>query len=113
MTALEKAKVIYKALDDKKASNIKILDISGLTTLTEYFVICSCTSSVQVRACVDEAEEKLEELGERPHHKEGYSGGSWILADFGDVIVHVMQEETREFYNIERLWEDAPEINPQ
>ncbi len=110
MEAIEKAKVIYKALDDKKAANIKVLNISELSSLTEYFVICSCTSAVQVRACVDETEEKMEEQGEHVHHKEGYSGGSWVLIDFGDVIVHVMQEETRQFYDIERLWEEAPEV---
>lgn len=113
MDSKEKVKIIYNALDSKKASDIKILDISELTSLSEYFIICSCGSAVQVRACVDEAEEKLKEQGELAHHKEGYSGGAWVLADFGDVILHVMQAETREFYNIERLWADAPEFTVQ
>jgi ribosome-associated protein len=107
MTSLEKAKAAVKALDDKKASNIELLDVSDQTSLSDYFVIASCQSTVQVRACVDEVDEQLEELGYVPLHKEGYSTGSWVLMDYGDVIVHVMQQEIREFYGIERLWDDA------
>ena len=105
MTALEKAKAAMKALDDKKASNIEIIDVSGQTSLGDYFVISSCQSTVQVRACIDEVEEQLEKEGINVLHKEGYSTGSWILMDYGDVIVHVMQQEMREFYGIERLWD--------
>ena len=105
MTALEKAKAAMKALDDKKASNIEIIDVSGQTSLGDYFVIASCQSTVQVRACIDEVEEQLEKEGINVLHKEGYSTGSWILMDYGDVIVHVMQQEMREFYGIERLWD--------
>ena len=105
MTALEKAKAAMKALDDKKASNIEIIDVSQQTSLGDYFVIASCQSTVQVRACIDEVEEQLEKEGINVLHKEGYSSGSWILMDYGDVIVHVMQQEMREFYGIERLWD--------
>ena len=105
MTALDKAKAAMKALDDKKASNIEIIDVSGQTSLGDYFVIASCQSTVQVRACIDEVEEQLEKEGINVLHKEGYSTGSWILMDYGDVIVHVMQQEMREFYGIERLWD--------
>ena len=105
MTALEKAKAAMKALDDKKASNIEIIDVSGQTSLGDYFVIASCQSTVQVRACIDEVEEQLEKEGINVLHKEGYSTGSWILMDNGDVIVHVMQQKMREFYGIERLWD--------
>ena len=83
------------------------MDVSKQTSLGEYFIIASCQSSVQVRACVDEVEEKMLEAGVPPKHKEGYRGGSWILIDYGDIIVHVMQQETREFYSIERLWDEA------
>lgn len=107
MTALEKANIAVKALDDKKASNIELLDVAQQTSLGEYFVIASCQSSVQVRACADEVEEQLDEAGISVLHREGYSTGSWILMDYGDVIVHVMQQEAREFYGIERLWDDA------
>lgn len=104
-----KVEIIKNALEDKKASDIEIIDVREQTSLGDYFVIASCQSAVQVRACVDEVEEKLEETDVYVKHKEGYQGGSWILMDYGDVIVHVMQQETREFYNIERLWHDAGE----
>ncbi|MBR0326763.1 MAG: ribosome silencing factor [Clostridia bacterium] len=110
MTAYDKAQAIIKALDDKKASGIELLDVAKQTSLGEYFVIASCQSSVQVRACVDEVEEKLSEAGVNLLHKEGYGTGSWILLDYGDVIVHVMQQEMREFYGIERLWDDAGKL---
>lgn len=107
MTALEKANIAVKALDDKKASNIELLDVSKQTSLGDYFVIASCQSSVQVRACADEVEEQLDKEGVGVLHREGYSTGSWVLLDYGDVVVHVMQQEAREFYGIERLWDDA------
>ena len=103
----KKTDIIKKALEDKKATNIEILDVSKQTSLGDYFIIASCQSTVQVRACVDEVEEKMEEAGYVVKHKEGYRGGSWILMDYGDIIVHGMQQETREFYAIERLWDDA------
>lgn len=105
----QKTEIIKKALEDKKATNIEILDVAAQTSLGDYFIIASCQSAVQVRACVDEIEEKMDEAGFDVHHKEGYRGGSWILMDYGDVIVHVMQQEMREFYAIERLWDDAGE----
>lgn len=104
-----KVEIIKKALDDKKASNIEVMDVKEQTSLGDYFVIASCQSMVQVRACVDEVEEKLLAEGEEVRHKEGYRGGGWILMDYGDVIVHVMQEEVREFYDIERLWDGVGE----
>lgn len=102
-----KLEIITKALDDKKATNIEVLDVAQQTSLAEYFVVASCQSTVQVRACVDEVEEKMEDAGYVVNHKEGYRGASWILMDYGDIIVHVMQQEVREFYDIERLWNDA------
>lgn len=102
-----KVEIIEKALDDKKASNIEVLDVSKQTSLGDYFIVASCQSTVQVRACADEVEEKMEEAGFTVNHKEGYRGGSWILMDYGDVVVHVMQQEMREFYSIERLWDDV------
>lgn len=102
-----KTEIIKNALEDKKADNIEIIDVAEQTSLADYFVIASCQSGVQVRACVDEVEEKMEEAGYVVNHKEGYRGGSWILMDYGDVIVHVMQQEIREFYDIERLWNDV------
>ena len=108
---MDRLEIIKKALEDKKATNIDILDVSKQTSLGDYFVIASCQSTVQVRACVDEIEEKMAEAGFNVKHKEGYRGGSWILMDYGDIVVHIMQQETREFYAIERLWDDAGNIN--
>ncbi len=107
MTAFEKAKKAAEALENKKAENIEVLDVSKQTSLGDYFIIASCSSTVQVRACADEVEDVLDKEGIPVSHKEGYSTGSWILMDYGDVIVHVMQQEMREFYGIERLWDDA------
>lgn len=109
MTAHEKAQAAAKALDDKKATNIEILDVKNRTSLSEYFVIASCQSTVQVRACIDEVEEQLEKEGVMLLHKEGYSTGSWILMDYGDIVVHVMLQEIREFYGIEKLWDAVSE----
>lgn len=103
----KKVDIIKDALENKKASNIEVLDVANQTSLGDYFVIASCQSAVQVRACVDEVDEKMSEAGFEVHHKEGYRGGSWILMDYGDVIVHVMQQEMREFYSLEHLWDDA------
>lgn len=110
METVERAKLIAHALDDKKAKDIKILDISELSSLGDYFVICTCTSSTQVKAAADSAEEKMLDAGYNVSHREGYNTGSWVLLDFGDIIVHVMSEESREMYSIERLWGDAPEV---
>ena len=110
MTAYEKSQAAVAALEDKKASNIEVIDVKERTSLSEYFIIASCQSTVQVRACADEVEEQLEKAGENVRHKEGYSTGSWVLMDYGDVVVHVMQQEMREFYGIERLWDDAGKI---
>ena len=108
---MERLKIIVKALEDKRAENIDVLDIHELTSLGDYFVICTCNSNVQVRACADEVEVKAKEAGFEPLHVEGYRGGSWILLDLGDIIVHVMDRETREFYSLERLWDDADRIS--
>ena len=78
---MTKVEIIQKALEDKKATNIEVLDVAEQTSLADYFVVASCQSTVQVRACVDEIEEKLEEAGFEINHKEGYRGGSWILVD--------------------------------
>lgn len=111
MTSEEKAKKIAEFLDDKKAIDIKILGIAQVSTLADYFVVCTCTSSTQLKACEDEVEEKMSELGYEAAHIEGYRSGTWILMDYSDVVVHIFMEETRNFYDMERLWADADEIN--
>ena len=107
---MDRLKVIVKALDDKRAMDIDVLDISELSSLSDYFVICTCNSGVQVRAAADEVEVKMKELGEPPLHTEGYRHGNWILLDFDNIIVHVMERETRAFYGLEHLWDDAKKI---
>ena len=102
---------IVKFADDKKARNITVLDISELTTLTDYFVICEGGSSTQVKAIVDEVEEKLSEQGVTVHGIEGFSSADWILMDYTDVVLHVFTEQSREFFNIENLWSDAKQID--
>lgn len=111
MTAKEKMNGIVKILDEKKAHDIKVLEISDLTVLADYFVICSADSTTAVRSLSDYVEEGLEALGEQPPRKEGKDGFNWLLMDYSDVIVHIFYQETREFYALEKLWADAPELD--
>lgn len=98
---------VCAAAEDKKAEDIKVLDITGISPIADYFVICSGENSIQVRAIADEIEYKLSEKGYPLCHREGFESSSWILLDFGNVIVHVFRRQEREFYNLERLWADA------
>ncbi|MDF2626435.1 MAG: hypothetical protein K0R39_266 [Symbiobacteriaceae bacterium] len=104
------ARVAALTADDKKAKDVRILDIRSISSVADYFVICTGTSTTHVRAIVDNIEEQLSGLGLSLHHMEGYQNGRWILLDFNDIVVHVMQPAEREFYNLERLWGDAPEL---
>ncbi|NLC78887.1 MAG: ribosome silencing factor [Ruminococcaceae bacterium] len=114
MNSLETAKLVAKALDDKKGLDIKILKIEDLTVIADYFVIATGTSNTHVRALAGEAEYLLEkEAGIKPLREEGYDSGSWILIDFNSVIVHVFQPSAREFYSLERLWADATPIDTE
>lgn len=110
MQALDLAKEAARLLDGKKAVDIKVLQIRELSTLGDYFVVASGTSTTQVRAMADELEFKLKELGEMPKRVEGYQSSAWIVLDYYDVIVHLFTEEMRQFYSLERLWSDAPEV---
>lgn len=107
---IEVAGLVVRALEDKKARDIKVLRTTDLTVLADYFVLCTATSSTHVKSLTDETDKALTEAGEPPLRREGYRGGDWILLDFGCVIVHIFQEETRAFYNLERLWSDAEAI---
>ena len=98
---------ICKAASDKKARDIVTMDMRGLMSSTDYFVICSANTATQVRAIADNIEEKLEEAGISFSHKEGYREGEWVLLDYGDAVAHVFQQESREYYALERLWGDA------
>ena len=102
---------IVKILDDKKGIDIKVLDIRELTTMADYFVICSGTSSPHIKALSDELDEKLSEEGIDFLGKEGFQTANWVLMDYDSVIVHIFNEETREFYSIENLWADAKDVD--
>lgn len=107
----EGVKAAYKGLDDKLAKDIKVLEISELSPIADYFVIASGTNSNQIKAMADSVEEELYKVGFRLNHSEGMQTGSWILLDFGDIIVHLFNEEDRDFYSLERIWGDAKEIS--
>ena len=102
---------LAKALDSKKGQEIKVLRTEELTTLADYFVLCTATSSTQVKAMSDACEEAMEKLGERVHHIEGHRGGTWLLMDFSAVVVHVFTDEARKFYDLERVWADAQQVD--
>lgn len=111
MEPKELALAIVKALDSKKGQDIKVLETGHLTTLADYFVLCTATSTTQVKALADICEETAKNLGEPPHHIEGHRGGVWTLLDLSSVVVHVFMEEARQFYDIERLWADATPVD--
>ena len=99
------------ALDKKKAANIKVIKVRDLTVLTDYFVIANGRNVQSVHTLAEDLEEKLAELGEEPRRKEGYREAKWIVLDYAHVIVHIFHPEEREFYNIERLWQDGHQVN--
>lgn len=110
--SIETMAAAVKALDSKKGRNIQVLHTGPLTTLADYFVLCTAGSTTQIKALCDEVQKRVEELGETMHHMEGFRDGGWVLMDFSDVVVHVFLEQERDFYDLERLWADAEEIDP-
>jgi ribosome-associated protein len=108
---LSLAHYVGAAADEKKAFDIKILNVSELSSIADYFVICSCNSVTQVKAVADEVQGKMKEKGHEINHREGYRTARWILLDFGNIVVHVFHKEEREFYNIERFWSEAEAIS--
>ena len=109
-TAKELALMAARALSDKKGREIQVLEIGDLTTLADYFVIATGTSSTQVKSLSDYVETELKEQGVQPLHQEGYASSSWVLLDYGDVVVHIFTEQTRGFYDLERLWKDGAQL---
>ena len=107
----EIAIAVTKALDEKKGMDIKLLKIDKVSSLADYFLICTGTSNTHVKTLCDYAEYTLEELGETMLGREGHRGNSWELLDYGTIVVHVFTEEAREFYNLERLWADAEVVD--
>lgn len=111
MTPKEMAMLLAKALDSKKGQNILVLETDGLTTLADYFVLCTGSSAPQLKALADAAEKSMKENDILPHHIEGHRGGTWILQDYGDVVLHLFSAEAREFYDLDRLWQDAKVVD--
>ncbi|MBQ5608283.1 MAG: ribosome silencing factor [Oscillospiraceae bacterium] len=111
LTAKEVALEVTKALDAKKGLNIKLLKIDKVSSLADYFLICTGTSNTHVKTLCDYAEYTLEQLGEPMLGREGHRGNSWELLDYGSLVVHVFTEEAREFYSLERLWADAEQVD--
>ena len=111
LNAKEIAMTAARALDDKKGKEIKVIKIDKLTTIAEYFVICTGSSNTQINALCDNVEKALTQLGEEPLHREGYRGGTWVLLDYGCVVVHVFNDEARKFYSLEHLWADGEEVD--
>lgn len=106
----EMAKIACAALADKKGEDIRVIDISQVSVLADYFIIANGSNESQVRALVDNVEEELAKCGCHAKQREGYGLGSWVLLDFGDIIVHIFDKENRLFYNLERIWSDGKQI---
>ena len=111
LSAKEVAYAVTKALDSKKGMDIKLLKIDRVSTLADYFLICTGTSNTHVRTLCDFAEYTLTELGVPLLGREGHRGNSWELLDFGSIVVHVFTDEARKFYDLERLWADAEQVD--
>ncbi len=111
MNAKDLAIQAVKLMDAKKALDINMIDIREVSTLGDYFVIATGTSNTHVKALADELEFRLKEEGAAPTHIEGYRSNSWILLDYGEVIIHVFTRESREFYDLDRLWQDGEKVD--
>ena len=110
-TAKELAAIAAKALDSKKAVGLRLLKIDRVSSLADYFLICTATSSTHVKTLCDAVEETMDEAGEPMLSREGHRGGTWVLMDFGSLVVHVFTAEARKFYDLERLWQDGHQVN--
>ena len=107
----EMVKLIYKAMDDKKAEDIKIIDIADVSTIADYFIICSGSNASQMEAIIDNITETLGRAGYESKRTEGGRNSSWILMDYQDVVVHIFSKEDRLFYDLERTWRDGKTIS--
>ena len=113
MTSKELTKLAVAALEDRKAEDVTVIDISEISPIADYFIIANGTNESQVRALVDNVEETLGKAGYEVKQREGYGLGSWVLLDFGDIIVHVFDRENRVFYDLERIWSDGKQVDPE
>ncbi len=107
MESIDLVNRITGLIFNKKGFDVNVLDIRSLTSMSDYFVICSADSETQVKAIADEVEKSLKDDGIKIWHKEGYKALSWVLMDYVDVVVHVFKKDARSFYNLEKLWGDA------
>ncbi len=110
MTVLGSVEAAVRAANDKKAHDVVVLDVSELLVITDHFVICSGSSERQVRTIADEIVKELKEMGRAPLRREGEREAGWVLIDYGEFVVHVFLDEIRGYYDLERLWKDAPRV---
>lgn len=110
--AAELARIAIAALEDKKAEDVRVIDIGDVSVLADYFIIANGNNRTQVQAMADEVEERLGREGAQPRQIEGYQTGNWVLMDFGDVIIHIFDAQNRLFYDLERIWKDGTRIEP-
>lgn len=101
-------KRIAELIFEKKGNDVKLIELRKVTTLADYFIICSADSDTQVKAIADHIEKELKDAGIKLWHREGYRSLNWVLLDYVDIVVHIFKTETRHFYNLEKLWGDAP-----
>lgn len=109
----EMAKIAVKALEDKKAEDIKVIDISNISVVADYFIIANGTNTSQIQALVDNVQDELAKNEIFSKQVEGYASGNWVLIDYSDIIVHVFSKEDRLFYDLERIWKDGKEISTE
>lgn len=107
MDSKQVTKIAFDALEDKKGVNIKVIDISSISILADYFIIAGGTNENQVKALADNVEEKLAKVDLMPKQIEGYDNANWILMDYQDVIIHIFNEQDRLFFDLERIWSDG------
>ncbi|WP_018661380.1 ribosome silencing factor [Heyndrickxia acidiproducens] len=106
-------KTVVKACDDKRAEDIVVLNMQGISLIADYFLICNGNSDKQIQTIAREVKEKAEEAGCTVRRMEGFDEGKWILIDLGDIVAHIFNRDERNYYNLERLWGDAPSVNIQ
>ena len=111
MTDQEMLQIAVKTLDEKKGHDLKVIKIADISSIANYFVLATGSSSTQVKTLADETEQKLKAAGATPRRTEGYRGADWIVLDYIDIVIHIFYKETREFYDLERLWQDGTEID--
>lgn len=112
-TSKEMAKLAIEALEDKKAEDIKVIDISEVSVIADYFIIAGGSNASQIQALCDNVDEKLGRAGYHAKQTEGYESANWVLLDFGDIIVHIFDKENRLLYDLERIWRDGKAVDVQ